>query len=772
MSLVNQASPISVGKVSRFETLRSRLLVAFTAVAILPILAITFISAISGAQSSQLEAFAQLDEVMKFKETSIKSWVDALQADLNSYAIGETLVKQIEELATSTVAPSDDPELQETYNTLRRQYQFQVARSQYFDEFILLKPSGQVIFTTSPGIEGQIFSGTNLLRYGLQGPSVDASSFFEHGRTAVFAAHPVVNQQNKVVAVLIGRAKILLLNNILQDPTGLGETGVSYLVRLSNQTLMTGLDLSDQGVFVDSESAHMASLGTLSGSMAYDNFRGIPVFGLYRQIPYLQAALILEQDQVETNRTIYASLAVTGSVAISSLIVAIFLAVLVTRTIAGPVSNLAETAGKIASGEREFEAEIERMDEVGQLAQAFNSMTQQLRNLIESLEQRVADRTRDLEKRSNYLEASSQVSQAAASILEPERLLGDAVELIRERFDLYYVGIFMVDEQHQWATLEAGTGEAGKAMIARGHRLQISPTSMIGWCITNSQARVAQVATTDEVRVATPELPETRSEAAFPLRSRGQVIGAITVQSTLPNAFDQTAIAILQTMADQLATSIDNARLFLESKQALEAVQRAYSFQTQTAWSTWLETQPFISFRAGPQGVSKSEPIWYPEMEQAKQQLQVVHTYNGEVPELNSELETDDHLDGHLNALAVPIQIRGNVIGVLGTRKAGTQNRWTEQEIAFLQSVAEQVGVALDSARLYQETRRRAERERLIREITTRMRESNDPKSILQTAVSDLRRALQADLAQILLKNNIAQVEETYSEAHDLAPEK
>ncbi len=177
----------------------------------------------------------------------------------------------------------------------------------------------------------------------------------------------------------------------------------------------------------------------------------------------------------------------------------------------------------------------------------------------------------ELERRNAQLQTSAEVSRAATSLLDPEELIQQVVNLVRERLKLYYAGLFLVDRTGEWtgkpgkwAVLRAGTGEAGRQMVKEGHKLEIGGESMIGSCVANAQARIALDVGEEAVRFDNPWLPETRSEMALPLISRGQVLGAMTIQSTEGAAFSDEDIAILQTMADQLAAAIENARLFEE----------------------------------------------------------------------------------------------------------------------------------------------------------------------------------------------------------------
>lgn len=191
-----------------------------------------------------------------------------------------------------------------------------------------------------------------------------------------------------------------------------------------------------------------------------------------------------------------------------------------------------------------------------------------------SIHRDVTERKRaqaELERRSAQLQTAAEVSRAASSLLDPEELIQQVVDLVRERFKLYYAGLFLVDrtgewtgEPNRWAVLRAGSGEAGRDMLEAGHKLEVGGESMIGWCVTNAQARIALDVGEEAGRFENPWLPETRSEMALPLISRGQVIGAMTIQSTQEAAFSDDDIVALQTMADQLAAAIENARLFEE----------------------------------------------------------------------------------------------------------------------------------------------------------------------------------------------------------------
>ena len=181
----------------------------------------------------------------------------------------------------------------------------------------------------------------------------------------------------------------------------------------------------------------------------------------------------------------------------------------------------------------------------------------------------------DLAYRSTQLQTAAEVSKSASTILALDALMQQAVDLIKDRFSFYYVGIFLVDEEGQSAVLRAGTGEPGRQMLAAGHRLAIGEGSMIGYCIAHARARITLDADEDAIRYKNPYLPLTRSEMALPLLTRGKAIGALTVQSTHDGAFAAEDISVLQTMADQLAIAIENAWLYEASQQEIAKRRQA-----------------------------------------------------------------------------------------------------------------------------------------------------------------------------------------------------
>ena len=334
----------------------------------------------------------------------------------------------------------------------------------------------------------------------------------------------------------------------------------------------------------------------------------------------------------------------------------------------------------------------------------------------------------DLEARASQLQTAAEVSQAASSILDPDELLPRAVELIRESFNYYYVGIFEVDESGKWAFLRAGTGEAGQNMLAAGHRLEIGGKSMIGTCIQTGEPRFAFDVGEAAVRFDNPYLPDTHSEIALPLISQGQALGAMTIQSSRTADFSSADITVLQTMADQLANAMYNLTLLRQREEALQEIERAYGRYTRESWRDYLSRKRVLQgYRAVGQRV---EPFATRSEETGRQGA-------GEAGRV---------ADG--GVLAIPIRLRGQTLGALNLRFEDEDV--PPDMVEIVEEIAGRLGLALDNARLLEQTRANAAREQLLGEMTSQVRETLDIETVLKTAAREVRRML--DVPEVVIR--------------------
>jgi GAF domain-containing protein/HAMP domain-containing protein len=404
------------------------------------------------------------------------------------------------------------------------------------------------------------------------------------------------------------------------------------------------------------------------------------------------------------------------------------------RSITQPVAELRNGTEAFRLGRTDTTIPVVGTDELSLLAQAFNQMAAQLHSLIGTLEQRVAERVRGLQ-------TAAEVARATTSVLDPEELLNRVVNLVQQRFDLYYVGLFLLDEKRIFAVLRAGTGEAGQEMLARGHRLEMGGESMIGQCVARAEARIALDVGEEAVRFDNPFLPETRSELALPLRSRGRIIGAMTVQSVEANAFDEAYIAILQTMADQVAVAIDNARLFANAQASLEEMEATHRRYLGHAWGEYTRTKTISGYEQTEAGIIPLDNKVLSEVQQAlTKQRPVIWSGKGG----DGQKETS-------STLVVPIVLRDQPIGALGFKGKQGEHQWSTDDIALAEAVAEQLALAADNLRLLDATQRRASREQLVADLSEQMQRATDMEHLMRIAAEGMNSVLGSSRAFVRL---------------------
>ena len=454
-------------------------------------------------------------------------------------------------------------------------------------------------------------------------------------------------------------------------------------------------------------------------------------------LAFLQSqTAILEPVVTQTRASLILAVVVTG--------LSVLAAILLARLVADPIVRLTAIAERAAGGNLYLQASAQSPDEIGTLATAFNSMINQLRQTLEGLETRVTERTTELIQtteqmryRANRLQMVAEIAHTIAAVQDPQELLPRVTEEINSRYGYYHVGVFLSDAEGKFAVLHAANSEGGKRMLARGHRLRIGEVGIVGYVAGAGQPRIALDVGKDAVFFDNPDLPDTRSEIALPLRTGKEVIGVLDVQSTESGAFSQDDIALLSALADQVAMAIQNTRLLDETRRTLRELQVAQQQYLSGVWSQLITERPMSGFeytfgRISPISGGADAPGGEVGVESKATSAQVLTDQDGK--------------------LVIPIAVRGQVIGLIDLQEAEPGRVWSDDEIELARGVADQVGLALENARLLAETQRRAERERLVADITTKMRTSNSPQAILETAVVELRNALRVKSVQVRLQ--------------------
>lgn len=268
------------------------------------------------------------------------------------------------------------------------------------------------------------------------------------------------------------------------------------------------------------------------------------------------AALDLQTAQTNSAQTFL----LTGITVFIVLIISIALALALSQQIARPVLQLTGTASEIATGKFDAQAEVTSGDEIGTLAQTFNTMTA-----------RLGEAFADVRRRAAELATVAEVSTATSTILETKRLLQEVVDLTKERFNLYHSHIYLLDEKGENLVLTAGAGEPGRIMSAEGRSIPMDrEQSLVARAARERKGVTVNDVTTAPDFLPNPLLPDTRSELAVPMIVGGKVIGVFDIQSDQVGRFTESDVNIQTTLAAQLATSVQNVRSFEQSKRQAE----------------------------------------------------------------------------------------------------------------------------------------------------------------------------------------------------------
>lgn len=355
--------------------------------------------------------------------------------------------------------------------------------------------------------------------------------------------------------------------------------------------------------------------------------------------------------------------------------------------------------------------------------EASRAREQKTQALTENLEQRIQQRTLELDKRSMQLEAASLIARTIAEIHGQKEILETIVQQITERFNFYHTGIFLADANKEFVVLEAASSEGGKKMIRHGHKLAIGRQGIVGLAAYQKRPRIAQDVGSDAIFFNNPDLPETHSEMALPLLARNRLVGILDIQSKEHNAFSTEDVSTLQIMTDQIALAIENARLLNESRSAIDELQ---TITTENITGTWKERLGQIrkGYSYSSSGVSSIQPSDEAESIPAKS-------------------------DAH--TIRIPVALRGQRIGQLSLTRKYNESPWTEAEQEMADKISIQVALAIENARLLEESQRRALREQTVNDLSSRFSRSLDVDTLLQNAVRELHRIPQVSEVSIYI---------------------
>lgn len=562
---------------------------------------------------------------------------------------------------------------------------------------------------------------------------------------------PVIDRSQRFHGVAGMDVQLTQITNIVSN-IRIGETGYAFLIDENNRLIAlpeqgyTDFGITDEaaklGEIIDVNSMPNTSndlftvlnqinqIGVAEQGVFTQNVNSTERYVAFHEIPEVKYKLIvivpssellseiaLVSDQLTRDSRNTATVTIILSILI--FLIGIFTSFAISSRLTSPLQHLTKVADEITAGNFNAKAYVETHDEIGVLASTLNSMTANVRDLVQSLEQRVDERTAELkeslqkgERRGKQFETIAKVSQAINATQNLQELLPQISSVISEQFGFYHVGIFLNDGAKQYAVLGAANSEGGRQMLKRRHQLRIGEQGIVGYVTSEGKPRIALDVGKDAVYFNNPDLPETRSEMALPLTLSGQIIGALDVQSKESNAFSEDDVEVLSTLADQVSIAIQNARLYEQTQQSLaeaEAVSRQYFTET---WKQLSQESKIKGYRYSSLGTN---PI--------------------------AADSTEDMISADRKSISVPINIRGKTIGELSVVVPRPEHIKADQ-MELINAVAERVGIFAENARLFDETTRRAEREHLVSDITAKIRSTNDPREMLETAVKELQQAL------------------------------
>ncbi len=722
------------------QSLRTRLILLFITVAIIPVLIVGIIVVERSVVAQTQQATANQNEVASKIALQVAHFIEDPESQMQQLIT----VREIQSLPREQLRPtfSDLMSFSKIYNKIILTDRFGniIAQTSRDDIFF----SGEVLGNLRNRPEFETPLATGQVYYG------DVEFNATTGDPFMYLSVPVIDlQSGDVQEVLIAELRFKTMWTLMSDVSTNGEN--VYLIDPTDRVIAH----SNPSIVLQRQKFSHPFVGTrMAGLDGTDSVIGIAPVDLAQNVRFYVIAELPASQALSLSYNLMLITGVAlGITIIMTTIFALWQASLITR----PVESLAKTASTILAGNLDARAEITTRDEIGTLGQIFNQMTTQLQDLLGQLEQRISERTQALEnqskelekqslelaesnkrneKRAQQFETISTVMRSVASIRNLNDLLQQITMLISERFGYYHVGIFLSDEVGEYAILSATNSEGGQRMLARGHRLKVGQIGIVGFVTGTGKPRIALDVGDDAVFFNNPDLPATRSEMALPLKAGSQIIGALDVQSVEPNAFSQEDIDILSTLADQVSIAIQNSRLFESTQKALADAEATARKNIREQWSQVTKRQ-LAGYKYTVVG---SHPIDHDlENKEVEQALQ------------SGKLHLDEDKD--VSGLAVPIILRGEIIGVLNVRTPRGK-KWKRNELDVVQAVADRVAISAENARLLEESQKRAVIEQTIGEISSKIGSSINLRNVLQTAVEEMGRIIPGSEVTIQLQQD------------------
>jgi len=709
-----------ISRSKRYRSLRNRLRTAFIIIVTIPTLMATFLSTAGTYISNRSQAFRALNTVSTLKVAQIEDVVNGLKSDATAIQLDVPFKRNILNVLVRKELTNDQAATSRAFALLRFTA-LQKSKAHPYIEIMALNMKGQVEVSTIPENQGISYSDEPFYRQGSTKTFLGFTNEATFGIGNLIFAEPIYDDNATTVrGILVLRADSSLVKNIMGVTTGFEEAETYLLSKDFQPITRTRTPVST--VSTDA-SLGAVSNKTMEGSGIYKNYAGETVVGDYRWIESLGVIFIAETPlSIVISNTLSSTLG-SEVLALLGIVIAIVAVTMSIDSISNPISALVETAKSFAAGSLGARAPVDLKDEIGDLGRAYNQIAEQLQNIIGELEQRVSDRTRELEGQSNRLRVAAEIARDAASSRNLTELLEQAGTLMQERFGFYHTGIFLLDNNNEYAILASSPTNAGKEMIANNHKIRVGEAGAVGRVAATGEPRISSDSGLDTIHFNNPLLPDARSELALPLKVQNKLIGVLDVHSNQLQAFHEDDISTMQLMADQLATAIERTRLFQQVEKNLSDLERAYGNFTRDGWRS-LGQGSLLSNTGYRFDNVRIQPI-------------------SELPALGSKaiqsgntvVNTEGKRSQGGYTVAIPIKLRGQAIGAVTVKLI---EGYTKTTISTIELAIERLAASLESARLYEEARISANREQAISHVTSAISSSTEYEEILRTTVREI----------------------------------
>jgi len=735
MVALAMAALIILNSLINFRSISSRLTTTFTFIALLSSLMFLVITGLANVYFDQRRVFLALNAASKTRSDQVLLLIMEIENDVSLSLADSEITKLISTVLNSKINTKDYLSSKDRLETFIRQLQ---AQNSKYQEIFLFDKIGTNILSTQESNSGKNFSKYNFFSNIKMGINYSVENDFpsSHDQSSIILVKPI-SQNGELLGAVGVRVNFDNVKSILSAATGLGYTAETYLVSYSAGSMIPLSNTRNIVSKINSEPAEQALIFQSNyGSGVWYNYMGTKVLGSYVRIPAIKAVLISEIEQQEVTQNTLRISSTNAIVALFTILLTFSIVLITSRSIATQIVVLSNNTTRLANGELGTRIPIFRIDELGTLAANFNTMASELQSLVDNLDVKVADRTKELSRQTDNLRIAAEVTRDATASNSLDELLNRAAKLILDRFGFYHTGIFLLDQHKEFAILRASPTKAGIELIAQNHRFKIGQVGIVAHVAASGSSRIVLDTDTgqDKTFLNNPLLPNTRSEVALPLQVNSELLGVLDVQSDQPQAFSQDDVGILQIMADQLALAIQHIQLTQKQAESLRQLEAANQRFTYASWNQISKNDHF------PRGYSydglhlvqiDSVP------EEIKVQLSKGHSII--IPE-------PSHMD-RSSTLAVPLKLRDQIIGILMIRF--NNPTISSDTISMVEATALQLGLALENARLYSETQKAAERERTVSQITSKIRSTNDPNEMIRIAINEIKHSLHASDAKI-----------------------